>query len=97
MNAFEELTKELEQLSPEERSKKVGELEGDCVCPLCPTFNQCAKDAQENIFCLKGKSKECISKEKSCICATCPFGIKYRIGVIYNFFCLRGSQIEQQK
>jgi len=97
MDAFAELISELEGLSPEKRAQRIGELEGDCVCPICPTFNQCAKEAQENIFCLRGKSKDCVTKERGCICPTCPFGIKFRIGVIYNFFCLRGSQLEQQK
>lgn len=97
MDSFEELIKELEQLSMDDRNLKIKELEEDCVCPICPTFNQCAKEAQENIFCLRGKSKECIGKERGCICPTCPFGIRYKIGVIYNFFCLNGPQTEQQK
>ena len=83
-------------MSDEDRTLKLKELEVDCVCPICPTYNQCAKDAGENIFCLKGKSS-CINKEKGCMCPTCPFAAKYKIGVIRNFFCMRGKEMEQRE
>lgn len=95
MDNFEELINLLNEMSEDEKTKKIKELESDCVCPICPTFNQCAKDAGENFFCLKDESK-CISKEKGCMCPTCPFAAKYKIGVFHNFYCMRGGEIKQR-
>jgi len=95
MDNFEELINQLNEMSEDEKIGKIKELEPDCVCPICPTFNQCAKDAVENIFCLKDESK-CINKEKGCMCPTCPFAAKYKIGVFHNFYCMRGGEIKQR-
>ena len=84
----------LNYLKVEERSQKIKEMEGDCVCPICPTYNDCAKQTGENVFCITGKSRECITMELGCLCPTCPLGQKYKIGVIHNFYCNRGSELE---
>ena len=55
MNKFVELMEELSKLENEERSEKIKQLETDCVCPTCPTYNDCAKDKGENVFCIIGK------------------------------------------
>lgn len=94
MDAFEELMEKLNYLKVEERSQKIKEMEGDCVCPICPTYNDCAKQTGENVFCITGKSRECITMELGCLCPTCPLGQKYKIGVIHNFYCNRGSELE---
>jgi len=96
LDSFEELTNQLNEMSDDERREKIEELQLDCVCPICPTYNKCAKDTGENIFCLKGKSK-CFKKEKGCMCPTCPFAAKFKIGVIYNFYCMRGLETDQSK
>ena len=96
LDSFEELTNQLNQMSDDERREKIEELQLDCVCPICPTYNKCAKDTGENIFCIKGKSN-CIKKEKGCMCPTCPFAAKFKIGVIYNFYCMRGLETDQSK
>jgi hypothetical protein len=93
---FETLMKELDELSSDERSKKIKKLEGDCVCPLCPSYNDCAKEKKENIFCITGKSQGCITMEMGCLCPTCPLAQKYKIGVMYNFYCHRGSESAQK-
>lgn len=95
MDKFEELINELNGMSEDDRNQKIKELEVDCVCPLCPTFNQCAKDADENIFCIRGKSN-CTKTEKGCICPNCPFASKYRIGVFNNFYCMQGGELEHR-
>jgi len=96
MDQFEELLIRLEKLPEEDRKARIKELESECVCPICPTFNQCANDVGENIFCINGKSK-CIETEKGCICPTCPFALKYRLGVIHNFYCRNGGEMEQRE
>jgi len=95
MNDFENLMKKLDELSNNDRSQKLKELERDCVCPICPSYNECAKEKEENIFCIIGKSKDCINTELGCMCPTCPLAQKYQIGVIHNFYCHRGSESEQ--
>lgn len=96
MDEYENLRVELDQMDGEERLKKLKELEGDCVCPICPSYNDCAKKKDENIFCITGKSAGCINMELGCMCPTCPLAQKYQIGMIYNFYCHRGSETEQR-
>ena len=95
MDKFEELINELNEMLEGDRKEKIKELEVDCVCPICPTFNQCARKAHENIFCIRGKSN-CIETEKGCICPNCPFASKYRIGVFNNFYCMQGGELERR-
>ncbi|OPX60759.1 MAG: hypothetical protein A4E25_00168 [Methanobacterium sp. PtaB.Bin024] len=97
MDKFEKLTEELSQLSDEEYAKKLKELGADCVCPICPSYTDCAKDKQENVFCITGKSGGCITMEMGCLCPTCPLAQKYEIGVMYNFYCQRGTETEQKE
>ncbi len=96
MDDFETLMKELEELPSEDRSQKVKKLEVDCVCPTCPTYNECAKNKGENIFCITGKSKDCITMTLGCLCPTCPLAQKYKIGLMYNFYCNNGSETDQR-
>lgn len=96
VDKFEELINELNGMSDDDRNERIKGLEAECVCPICPTFNQCAKDTGENIFCLKNESN-CINTEKGCMCPTCPFAATYKIGVVHNFYCKRGGEVKQRK
>ncbi len=96
MDQFEELISQLEDLSGKDKEEEIEKLQKDCVCPVCPSYDQCAKDAGENIFCINGKCS-CISQEKGCMCPTCPFASKYKIGVFHNFYCIRGGELDQRK
>lgn len=95
MDVFEEKIKELSELSPKERKKETDKLAMDCICNKCPSYNQCAVDKEEWLFCFTGSSDGCIELEKGCLCPQCPFGKKYTIGTEFNFYCMRGSEIEQ--
>ena len=66
----------------------------ECTCPKCPTYTDCAKDAKELLFCMKGKSFTCISEAKGCICPGCPVTIEY--GLRYKFFCMEGAEKAQR-
>ncbi len=94
MDLFEELTEELRNLSEEDYSNRIKELEGDCVCPICPTYEDCGHG--ENVFCITKKSS-CVDMELGCLCPTCPLAQKYKIGVLYNFYCHRGTEKEQRE
>lgn len=96
MDKFEEKLDELAKMSEEDKGRSLEEIKGECVCPICPTYNECAEKADELIFCILGKSKTCITIQKACMCPTCPFGQKYGIGVKYNFYCTRDSEIKQR-
>lgn len=96
MDEFGELMEKLDQLDEEELLKALKELEIDCVCPICPSYNGCANDKDENVFCITGKSNGCIKLELGCMCPTCPLAQKYQIGMVYNFYCHRGSEKEQR-
>lgn len=97
MDKFEEKINELEELSEEDKNNAIEKMKEDCVCPICPTYNECAKNAGEKLFCVLGKSENCIDKERGCMCPTCPFARKYGIGVKYNFYCTRDTELEQRK
>lgn len=94
MDLFEELMEELEELSDKDRSLKIKEMEGDCVCPICPTYEDCGQG--ENVFCITEKSS-CVDMELGCLCPTCPLAQKYKFGVLYNFYCARGTEKEQRE
>lgn len=96
MDEFEKLMEEMIQLSDENRAEKIKKLEADCVCPTCPTYNECAKNKGENVFCITGKSQDCITMTLGCLCPTCPLAQKYKIGLTYNFYCNNGSETEQR-
>lgn len=96
MDKFEEKLNELEQMSGEDKNRSLEEIKGECICPICPTYTECAKNADELIFCVIGKSESCITIERGCMCPECPFGQKYMIGVKYNFYCIRDSEMKQR-
>jgi hypothetical protein len=97
MDKFEEKISELMELSDEEKDDTIEDMKKDCVCPICPTYNECAIKAGEKLFCVLGKSEKCIDKERGCMCPTCPFGQKYGIGVKHNFYCIEDAEMEQRK
>jgi hypothetical protein len=94
VDQFEETILSMTGMSSEDRAesdKKFGAL---CMCPACPTYNRCAGNAQELLFCLMGKSFLCISDEKGCICPTCPVTTEF--GFRHLFFCRRGNEKAQR-
>jgi hypothetical protein len=94
VDKFEETILSMTGMSPAEvaeADKKFGAL---CLCPRCPTYNRCAKDAWELLFCLTGKSFLCITDGKGCICPTCPVTAEF--GFIHMLFCTRGNEKAQR-
>ena len=96
MDKFEQLIHDVMELSESERNKKIEEYKGSCICPTCPTWNKCAENANEKLFCVTGKSLDCIKELKGCMCPTCPLAISLDVGKIYNSYCLYGSEMEQR-
>jgi hypothetical protein len=96
MDKFEQLIDDVSKMSTKDQAKVIEEYKGSCVCPTCPTWNKCADDANEKLFCVTGKSIDCISEIKGCMCPTCPLAQSLGVGTERNTFCIRGSEMEQR-
>jgi hypothetical protein len=94
MDMFDTQMQALAKMSKEDQAKTISELMGMCICPSCPTYNACAKNAKEGLYCALGKSFMCISEEKGCNCPTCP--VKSKMGLKYKSFCTRGQEQAQR-
>jgi hypothetical protein len=94
MDKFGEAIKSFAGMSPERMKEAAGRFKNLCTCPACPTYTECAKNAQERLFCAVGKSFVCISQEKDCICPTCP--ITGELGLKNKLYCMRGSEMAQR-
>jgi hypothetical protein len=81
-------------MSEQERAEAGKKYAAMCTCPSCPTYNHCAKKANELLYCASGKSFMCISEEKECICPSCP--VTPGFGLKHTSFCTRGSEKAQR-
>ncbi len=94
MDKFETTMLSLAKMADSEKVKAISNLRSICICEGCPTYTECARKAQEILFCYTGGSFICISKENDCLCPTCP--VTSEIGLIDDFFCTRGSEKAQR-
>ncbi|MDD1775218.1 MAG: DUF2769 domain-containing protein [Methanobacterium sp.] len=97
MDDIQEFCRSLEDLTPEERDEELERFKSQCICPICPTYNDCAKKEGELLFCIIGKSDECIKDRNDCMCPPCPFARRLDFGAVHNTYCIRGSELEQKK
>jgi hypothetical protein len=94
MDKFEKTMELLAGASEKERSKFVFENRHLCVCHTCRTYNECAMNAKEALYCMTGESPTCIKEKKICACSRCPVHFSY--GLTKYFSCLRGAEIDQR-
>ena len=59
-----------------------------CLCPGCPTHNECMKDNNERLFCSRGKTS-CDLEKRGCLCGTCPVERNY--GLTDFYYCAEGA------
>lgn len=59
-----------------------------CLCPVCPTRNECMRNRDERLFCAGGKTR-CELKRKGCLCGECPVGSEY--GLTGFYYCSIGA------
>ena len=83
-----------EKMAEEERKKAIKENKKACICPDCPTYNECAKENGELFYCVAGKSRTCIIKESGCICPACP--MTETLGLTKDYFCVKGTERQQR-
>ncbi len=94
MDAFESEMQKLDSMDAAQRKLELEKLRADCICPDCPTYNKCAGDQQELLYCVEGKSS-CISEELGCICPDCPVAAQFDLVDMY--YCTQGSEKEKRQ
>lgn len=80
--------------SDEEKRKAIEMNKSLCICGGCPSYNACAKEKSEALYCSLGASPACIIKASVCICAGCP--VTPKMGLKNQYFCTKGSEKEQR-
>ncbi len=92
MDKFEETMQRMAAMGPQERETFIDGYRQQCICPGCPTYNDCMRGGGERLYCLNGKSG-CDVVQQGCICPTCP--VAAALGLTRQFYCTDGS--EQQR
>jgi hypothetical protein len=64
-----------------------------CSCLSCPSYNECAKDKLEKLYCASevGRSA-CKYKMNGCICGSCQ--VHKDNNLANGYYCLNGSAVE---
>ena len=94
MDKFEEAMDSMKNMNEEDRVKMIEAKKGECICAGCPSYNECAKEEKQLLFCALGKSNGCINEEKGCTCPQCP--ITPEMGLKNEFYCTKGSEKERR-
>ncbi|KAF5075333.1 DUF2769 domain-containing protein [Methanobacterium aggregans] len=97
MDKFEAKLKEVIEMSEEDRNQTIKDLKDMCICGTCSTYNECSKNALEGLYCVLGKSQECITEFKGCECPNCELAQSLDVGKIFNIYCLKGNEMEQRE
>lgn len=97
MDKFEQLLDDVGKMSESEQNKAIENYKESCICNTCPTWTQCAESANEKLFCVTGKSENCITELKGCMCPTCPLAESLDVGKERNTYCMNGSEMEQRE
>ena len=59
-----------------------------CICPGCPSHNECMKENGEVLYCSWGASP-CDVNRHGCICGRCPVWSTY--GLTDYYYCIIGA------
>ncbi|GAB4317430.1 MAG: hypothetical protein Kow0019_18570 [Methanobacteriaceae archaeon] len=97
MDRFEAEVLKIMEKSGKDKEKSISSLKQQCVCPKCPTYTDCSKNADEGLYCVLGESKECIDNDRGCICPECSLAQAMGVGTIFNTYCIKGSEMEERK
>jgi aldose sugar dehydrogenase len=66
----------------------MADLRAKCICMRCPTYDECARNGKELIYCMEGKSK-CKLQKYGCVCGSCP--VEKLAGFTGSYFCISGK------
>lgn len=81
---------DLNKMPPEKRKAEYASLRKKCPCPTCPTYTECAEERDERLFCIYGKSPDCVNREIRCICPSCSVHAEFGFKKVY--YCTRGGE-----
>jgi hypothetical protein len=70
-----------------------GENLKKCICPSCPSYNDCMKTGMEGLFCARGKTS-CELERLGCICNQCPIQSEYLL--FGGYYCAVGTQWDEE-
>ncbi|UCE16084.1 MAG: DUF2769 domain-containing protein [Candidatus Bathyarchaeota archaeon] len=94
MDKFEKAMQQIAQMTEEDRMKMIESKKKLCICGECSTYNDCARENKELLYCALGKSPTCITDENGCICRSCP--LIEQMGLEHEYFCTRDSERGQR-
>lgn len=94
MDAFEQWINMSWEKNAKERRQVTLEKRQSCLCPACPSYNRCAREQNEMLYCITGKSMLCISRDAGCTCRNCP--VTRELGLMYQNFCMSGGEAAQR-
>lgn len=97
MDRFEAEVLKIMEKSEDDKQNSINSLKQQCICYKCPTYNDCAKNAEEGLYCILGESEECINNDIGCICPDCPLAQAMGVGTVFNTYCIKGSELEERK
>jgi len=60
-----------------------------CSCPVCPSYNECASDKDEKLYCSAEVTIACEYKMNGCICGACP--VHQASNLANGYYCIKGS------
>jgi hypothetical protein len=64
-----------------------------CICPNCPSYNACAKEKNEKLFCAQPlKQRHCKYSESGCVCGDCQVHKNSKLEA--GYYCIYGSADE---
>jgi hypothetical protein len=94
MDAFEQWLNMSWEKNAKEHKQLTHEKRAVCTCPACPSYNRCARENHELLYCIAGKSMLCILEDKGCTCRKCP--VTEELGLTYHDFCLKSGEAAQR-
>ncbi len=94
MDKWEETQQKIKSLSHEQKEEFQANAMSMCICGECPTYNDCARDKMQLLFCTSGKS-DCDMKMTGCICPTCQ--VAKDQGLKRSYYCVRGNEATQRE
>jgi hypothetical protein len=94
MDKFEQIMQNLAEMPQDERAKIIGAEKSKCVCGTCPSYTDCAGNANEGFYCVVGRSFMYITLDKGCTCRSCP--VTSDLELRFHDGCLKGSEKAQR-
>lgn len=95
MARFDTLWADLEKKGKAALNEAIKSRRESCDCPGCPTYNSCAGDKGERVYCLGARSDSCIKEGdmSGCICPGCA--VQAELGLEKMYYCVYGNAKEQ--